>query len=84
MNLDLIALDKKLDRIERKISMLIAEKKTERWVKVSVIQKVTGWDSEWLKKARANGLVKYRKNDKRVFEYLLESIPEVYIIKPLP
>ena len=60
---------KRLDRIERHLNT----KPKKTWVKVSVIQQLTGWDARFLEKARINGLVTQRKGANGI-EYLLESI----------
>lgn len=67
---------KKLERIERHLNA----KAPQHWVKVGFIQDVTGWDKEGLRRARENGLIKQRRGTNGI-EYLLESIPEMFIRK---
>jgi hypothetical protein len=52
----------------------------QNWVSVSWITSVTGWNSERLRQAREQGLVEYRKKGSGGFEYLLQSIPDQFII----
>lgn len=66
-----------LKRIDSKLSALLKEEKkkeTKTWVNTSIIQHLTGWNSNWMRKARENGLVKYRETGPKGKEYLLESI----------
>lgn len=72
-----IALEKRLQSIERKLDQLINQQNKKTWVKVSIITEVTGWNGDFLRKARENGLVKYRDNNG--YEYLLESINPLFI-----
>lgn len=58
---------------------LLHQKKT--WVRVAVVQKLTGWDKSMLEMMRGDNAIEYRKNDKGVYEYCLESIPENLIKK---
>jgi hypothetical protein len=75
----------RLDRHERLIKSIKAEIKKETWVKVSVVQMVTGWDNRFLEKARKNGLIQQRKTAENGIEYLLESINPIFIkINQLP
>lgn len=69
-------IDRRLVRLER--IMLKPAKKT--FVKVSIVQELTGWNAAFLRKARENGLVQYREEDRK-FSYLLESIDEKFIKK---
>ncbi len=67
---------KRLERIERHLAV----KPKSTWVKVSVIQELTGWNSRFMEKARINGLVKQRKSANGI-EYLLESVNPMFIKK---
>lgn len=69
---------KKLDRMERKLSMQMQEeKKSVTWVKANVITRITGWDRNGMSRARANGYVKYKKEGD-VFWYNLDSVHPVH------
>lgn len=67
---------KRLERIERQLNV----KPRRTWVKVAVIQEVTKWDKEGLRRARINGLVEQRKGTNGI-EYLLESIHPMFVKK---
>lgn len=80
-----IDLKKEFDRLHRKLNLIIenqnavadaSAKKT--WVKVGVIQKLTGWGKRDLEVARKNGLVKVVRRKGQI-EYLLESLNPMYI-----
>lgn len=68
----------RLDRIERKLSMLMQEKKKETWVKAPVITGMTGWDGNKMRRARENGYIKFKK-DNGCFFYDVESLHSVHI-----
>jgi hypothetical protein len=69
-----MTLDERISRLEK-----IAFRKTQTWVKASVIMEVTGWDKKDMYKARQQNLIKWKKENG--FYYLLESIPEIFIKK---
>lgn len=69
-----------LDRIERKLSMLMQERKKGGWVTAPVVAKLTGWDKYGLYKARQNGYVQYKKQDGK-FLYDVESIHPIHFKK---
>ncbi len=71
---------KYLDRINSKINMLIESQKKETWVSVSWITGLTGWDECRLRKAREQGIIKHRKSNGK-HQYLLESLPQQFLIK---
>lgn len=71
--------EKLIKRVDSKLSYLINKKKT--WVKVIVIQKITGWDKDMLEVMRENNVLEYRKTDKGTYEYCLESVPDNLIKK---
>lgn len=70
-----------LKRIDAKLTALLNRPKEENWVKVGVIQRLTGWDARDLDTMRKNGLIKMRKTENG-FEYLLQSIPEIFLKRP--
>ena len=77
-----------LKRVDEKLTHFLNREKKKNWVKVVVVQKVTGWGKAFLRTARENGLVEVREKrelvdgkEKVVLEYLLESIPEILIRK---
>ena len=72
----LTRLEKRLERIERHLNV----KPKSTWVKISIIQDLTGWDKEGMRKARINGLVKQRRGSNGI-EYLLESINPIFLKK---
>jgi hypothetical protein len=67
-----------LKRIDSKLSTLITEKKKKTWVKVGIIQSVTGWDKDQMRVARDNGIVEWRRVKGREIDYCLESIPKIF------
>lgn len=76
-------LTRKVDRLNQMVSDMRKEKlkelPKETWVKVSTIRLLTVWDDKRkLEKARKEGLLKQRKSSNGI-EYLLESIPEIFI-----
>lgn len=72
-------LERKIDRINEKISTLLKKEDKEKitWVKVSVITGLTGWDHEKMRQARENGYVKF-KTENGKFWYALESLSSVW------
>lgn len=73
-------LDRRLKAMERRILQSLAPKKEEHWVRVSTIVKLTGWNKERLRRARNEGTVTY-KRENGSFLYLLESVPQILILK---
>lgn len=60
--------------------MLLKISTKETWVKVHVVQKYTGWDKEFLRIAREDGLIQYRKIEgEKGFRYLLSSIDPFFL-----
>lgn len=53
--------NKRLDRIDKKLNTLLSDSRKEQWVRVSFIQSVTGCNREKLRQAREQGLVKCEK-----------------------
>ena len=70
--------EKLMKRLDSKLTYLINKKKT--WVKVIVIMKLTGWDSEFMRLARESKLVEWRKNGNTI-EYCVESLDPMFLIK---
>lgn len=75
------ALEQKVDRLINTVASLRNElrsvKTKETWVGVGAVTELTGWEGEKLRWARNNNLIKFDKEK----GYLLESIPELFIIK---
>lgn len=67
-------IEQTLKRLERKIDLLSRQKSKDRWVKVSVIMKATGWTSKDVRRFRENGLLEYRKQGVAM-EYNINSVP---------
>lgn len=74
-------LTKTLNRIDSKLTALLNKQKQETWVKVYFIQDLTGWDSKRLEQAREQKIIQFRKSKSGSYEYLLESLPELFIKK---
>lgn len=73
------SIDRRLAKIER----LLTEKKEKGvWVKVSFIMDITGWNAEQMRRARQQGLIKYRKDPEKGFIYELESLPTMFVKTP--
>lgn len=49
------------------------------WVKAEIIQQVTGWDREGMRKARRNDYVKWKHNKGEGFWYDLNSVHPLLI-----
>lgn len=74
-------IDKKLTALLNKPEKEIHVQAKETWVKVSFVVMLTGWNKKKLYQARQQGLIEYRKTKEKGFEYLVESIPEQFLIK---
>lgn len=71
-------IEKKLERIDSKLTALLNKPKKQTWIGVSVVSEITGWKGrEKMRWARENGLIVFDKER----GYLLESIPEIFIKK---
>lgn len=83
MNLEAEILDIKRTqaRIDSKLTTLLGKSNKQTWVKVSFITDLTGWSREKLRQSRNQGIIQYRRSKGKGFEYLLESLSEVFIIK---
>jgi hypothetical protein len=53
----------------------------ETWISPTWVMNMTGWNAKKMEQARKQGVVKFREKKSRSFEYLLQSIPEQFIIK---
>jgi len=75
-----MSVEEKIDRLSAKIDRLIkVNKEKEVWVTASWIMGLTGWSAGKMYKARQQGIIKFRTNDNGGIEYLLSSLPEVFI-----
>jgi hypothetical protein len=55
---------------------------TETWISASFLGDLTGWNKGKMQQAREQKIITYRAaDDKRGYEYLLESLNEKFIIK---
>lgn len=73
-------------RIDAKLTTLLnkpenRKEEKDRWIKVSFVVKLTGWDKKKLYQARQQGLIEWRKTPEKGFEYLLQSIPKEFLLK---
>ena len=68
-------------RIDSKLTVLLNKAPKETWVRVSFITDLTGWEGEKMRQAREQGIIKYKRAQSGGFIYLLESLPEQFIIK---
>lgn len=77
---------RQFDRLNKRITiltdLLIKAKTKETWVGPSWIMELTGWDKYKLRKARDQGIIKYAQKNSGAVLYVLESIPEIFILKP--
>lgn len=69
-----------LDRIERMLRNQVKETSKKTWLKAGRIMELTGWNKERLRQMRDHGVIQWKK-DEDGFNYLLESIPAVFINK---
>lgn len=72
-------LEKRLDRIEKKLSVLLKQEaeSSAMWVKARVVTEITGWNNEKMRQARINGYIKYKDVKEGRF-YDLNSLPEIF------
>lgn len=68
-------LDRRLKRIEGRLSAALPQAAAKRWVKVSFVQQVTGWNKEAMRRARAQEIIEWKKDANGIW-YNLNSIPE--------
>ncbi len=55
-------------------------KRKRQWVKIGFVKQVTGWNKEEMRRARAQGVIKFTKSSVDGFKYDLNSIPDIFII----
>ena len=67
--------------MSEKLTLLLNKPKKQTWVSVRFIQDLTGWDGTKLFEVRRQNIVEHRKNKNNGYEYLLESIPEEFLLK---
>ena len=67
--------------MSEKLTLLLNKPKKQTWVSVRFIQDLTGWDGTKLFEVRRQNIVEHRKNKNGGYEYLLESIPEQFLLK---
>jgi len=75
----LAEINRRLARIERKLSGLLQTQKQLHWAKVGFVEELTGWDRDKMRRARDQGLVKWKDDPIKGRLYLLESIPQLFI-----
>ena len=68
----------RLTRIERMLRQLVASKTESvsktKWVNATVITRLTGWDSEQMRRARRGGTIKWKREIGRIIKYDLNSL----------
>lgn len=67
--------------MSEKLTLLLNKPRKQTWVSVRFIQDLTGWNGTKLFEVRRQNLVEHRKNKNGGYEYLLESIPEQFLLK---
>jgi hypothetical protein len=70
-----------LQRLERKLDLLIKEKRRETWINAWLLGEMTGWDNEKMRQMRDQGIIKFKRLEGKKILYQLESIPEIFIIR---
>jgi len=73
--------DQRLERIERLLRDLIKVSSKKTWVNSSWVMHVTGFTKEQMRSARMQGIIEFKHSKTQTYQYLLESIPEVFLIK---
>lgn len=74
-------IEQRLDRLDKKLTTLLQAKKAEKketWVRVSFIKQVTSWNNEQMRRAREQGIIRYKKNEAGLW-YLIESIHPMFL-----
>lgn len=69
-----------LKRIDSKLTTLLQKSNKETWVKGSFIYDLTGWDKKKLFRAKQQGIIEQKKDEKGIW-YNLNSLPQQFIIK---
>lgn len=73
---------REFDRIHTKLSNLYQlQKRKETWVNASWIMELTGFSKEKMRRARMQGIIKFKKTNTKTYTYLLESVSEHFIKK---
>ena len=67
--------------MSEKLTLILNKPKKQTWVSVRFIQDLTCWNGTKLFEVRRQNLVEHRKNKNGGYEYLLESIPEQFLLK---
>lgn len=67
--------------MSEKLTLLLNKPRKQTWVSVRFIQDLTGWNGTKLFEVRRQNIVEHRKNKAGGYEYLLESIPEEFLLK---
>lgn len=70
-----------LESINRKLVAIGLHQRKETWVSAYWLKEATGWNPNQIRAARDQGVVITRHNKENSLQYLLESIPEMFIIK---
>lgn len=74
-----MSIETKLDRIDKKLTTLLSDnRKPAKWVKVSIIKRLTKWDRRDLYRARENNLVRMERRADGIF-YDLNSLAKEFI-----
>lgn len=77
-----MSVEEKIDRLSAKIDRLVKiNKEKEVWVTATWIMGLTGWNANKMRKARDQNIIQFRENAAGGIEYLLNSLPEVFIKK---
>lgn len=72
-----ISIDRRLTRIEKMLSELLAQKSAQNWVKAGDIMAMTGWDREKMRRMRNDGILRI-KREKGIW-YDANSVPSAYL-----
>lgn len=73
-------LERNLRQVNTLLRDLLKREQKETWVSAIAIMKLTGWDSAFMRTARKDNIVQSRKAGKG-YQYLIESIPSVLLLK---
>jgi len=79
------ALQREVTALRRDVKILrnLVEKQNpdEHWVPATYITDLTGWKAEDMRRVRRQNLIKHKRNAESNWVYLLESLPQQFIIK---
>lgn len=78
-----VEVKKEFNRINEKLTSLIQVSKKQTWASAHWVTKLTGWDGKELDSARKQNIIQFRKNNTGGYDYLLESIPSIFIKKEI-